>query len=565
MVDPITRIEGHLRIEVEVDTDKRVITDAFSCATMFRGIEIILKGRDPRDAWLFAQRICGVCTVVHALASIRAVEDALSIRIPPNARLIRNIISAAQFVHDHPIHFYHLHALDWVDITSALKADPANTAALAESISDWQPSGKVYFRGVRDRLKKFVESGQLGPFSNAYWGHPTYKLPPEANLLAVAHYLEALEWQKDFIRIHAVLGGKNPHLQSLIVGGVSLPVDPKTEDALNAGSIMLIRDLAVKAKTFVEKVYLPDLLAIASFYKEWALIGRGVGNYLSYGEFPMSDHPADVYIPPGIILDGNLGEVRPVDQDKIAEYVARSWFEYSGGNKEGRHPSKGETRPKYTGPKPPYKEIGTDGEYSWMKAPRYEGRPMEVGPLARMLVSYASGHDRVKGLIDGALEKLDVPAEALFSTLGRTLARGVETVILAERIIDWTDRLAANMRRGELQIHAGEKWDPSVWPAEATGYGLYEAPRGGLGHWIHIKDKKIHNYQCVVPSTWNLGPRDNRGQVGPVEKALIGTPVADPAQPLEILRTVHSFDPCMACGVHIYDTSGREMNFVKVG
>ncbi|MHC4357977.1 MAG: nickel-dependent hydrogenase large subunit, partial [Planctomycetota bacterium] len=283
VVDPITRIEGHLRIEVEVDTDKHLITDAFSCATMFRGIEIILKGRDPRDAWLFAQRICGVCTVVHALASIRSVEDALDIRIPPNARLIRNIISAAQFVHDHPIHFYHLHALDWVDITSALKADPANTAALAESISDWQPSGKVYFRGVRDRLKKFVESGQLGPFSNAYWGHPTYKLPPEANLLAVAHYLEALEWQKDFIRIHAVLGGKNPHLQSLIVGGVSVPVDTKTEDALNAGSIMLIRDLAVKAKTFVEKVYLPDLLAIAFFYKEWSLIGRGVGNYLSYG------------------------------------------------------------------------------------------------------------------------------------------------------------------------------------------------------------------------------------------------------------------------------------------
>ncbi len=565
MVDPITRIEGHLRIEVEVDTDKRVITDAFSCATMFRGIEIILKGRDPRDAWLFAQRICGVCTVVHALASIRAVEDALNIRIPPNARLIRNIISAVQFMHDHVIHFYHLHALDWVDITSALKADPAATAALAESISDWQPSGKVYFRGVQDRFKKFVESGQLGPFSNAYWGHPAYKLPPEANLLAVAHYLEALEWQKDFIRIHAVLGGKNPHLQSLIVGGVSVPVDPKAEDALNAGSIALIRDLAVKAKTFVEKVYLPDLLAIASFYKEWALIGKGVGNYLSYGEFPMSDDSSNVYIPPGIILDGNLGKVHPVYQDKIAEYVTRSWFEYSGGNEEARHPSKGETIPKYTGPKPPYKEIGTDGEYSWMKAPRYEGRPMEVGPLARMLVAYASGHGRVKGLIDGALEKLDVPAKALFSTLGRTLARGVETVVLAEQIIDWTDQLAANMSRGELQIHSGERWEPSEWPAEAMGYGLYEAPRGGLGHWIHIKDKKIHNYQCVVPSTWNLGPRDDRGQVGPVEKALIGTPVADPAQPLEILRTVHSFDPCMACGVHIYDTSGREMNFVKVG
>ncbi|MEE9514567.1 MAG: nickel-dependent hydrogenase large subunit [Candidatus Brocadiales bacterium] len=550
---------------MEVDPEKHLVTDAFSCATMFRGIEIILKGRDPRDAWLFAQRICGVCTVVHAMASIRAVENALDIRIPPTARLIRNIITATQFVHDHTIHFYHLHALDWVDITSALKADPAGTSTLAESISDWSPSGTAYFRGVQDRLKKFVGSGQLGPFSNAYWGHPAYKLPPEANLLAVAHYLEALEWQKDFVRIHAILGGKNPHLQSLIVGGVSTPVDPNSEDALNAGTIATIRDLAVKARDFVEKVYLPDLLAIASFYKEWGVIGRGVGNYLSYGEFPMSDNPRDVCIPAGIILEENLGEVHTVDQEKIAEYVTRSWFEYSGGDKEGRHPFKGETKPRYTGPKPPYKEIGTDGEYSWLKAPRYEGRVMEVGPLARMLVAYASGHERVKGLVDGALKTLDVPADALFSTLGRTLARGVETVVLAEKIIDWTDELAVNMGRGETQIHAGERWDPSEWPAEAMGYGLHEAPRGALGHWIHIKDRSIHNYQCVVPSTWNLGPRDDREQIGPVEKALIGTPVADPAQPLEILRTVHSFDPCMACGVHLYDTRGKELNFVKVG
>jgi Ni,Fe-hydrogenase I large subunit len=531
---------------------------------MFRGIEIILRGRDPRDAWLFAQRICGVCTVVHALASVRAVEDALKIRIPPTARIIRNLISAVQFVHDHPIHFYHLHALDWVDIVSALKADPEKTSALAQSISDWPLSSRAYFQGVQDKLKRFVESGQLGPFSNAYWGHPAYKLPPEANLLAVAHYLEALDWQRDFIRIHALLGGKNPHLQSLIVGGVSTPVDLKSDAALNAGSIALMRDLALKAKDFVEKAYLPDLLAIASFYKEWIQIGRGVGNYLSYGEFPLSDNPSDLFMPAGIILDERMDQVHPVDQDKIAEYVTRSWFEYSGGDDQGRHPWQGETAPKYTGPKPPYKELDTEGKYSWLKAPRYEERPMEVGPLARTLVGYASGHKRTKELVDKALKGLDIPIEALFSSLGRTLARGIETLILVEKIIEWTEELADNMGRGEWEIHAGEKWDPSEWPREAMGYGLYEAPRGSLGHWIHIKDKAIHNYQAVVPSTWNLGPRDAKGQRGPVEKALMGTPVADATKPLEILRTIHSFDPCMACGVHIYDARRKEIGFIKV-
>lgn len=564
VVDPITRIEGHLRIEVEVDLNQHRIVDAFSSATMFRGIETILRGRDPRDAWLFSQRICGVCTVVHALASIRSVENALSISIPPAARIIRNIISGAQFVHDHPIHFYHLHALDWVDIIPALKADPSRTSTLAESISDWHISGKAYFKMVQDRLKRFVESGQLGPFSNAYWGHAAYKLPPEANLLAVAHYLEALEWQRDFIRIHALLGGKNPHLQTLIVGGISTPIDPKGEDSINAGSIAFIKDLVVKARAFVEKVYMADLLAIASFYKDWAQIGQGVRNYLSYGEFPLSENPLDVFIPSGIILNGDLSKVHPVDQEKIAEYVTRSWFEYPGGNMEPRHPWHGETIPRYTGPKPPYKELGTDGEYSWMKSPRYDGIAMEVGPLARMLIAYAAGHKRVRELIDNALSTLGAPVEALSSTLGRTLARGVETLLIVEKMADWVDELANNMGRGELEVHSGEKWEPSEWPSEAMGYGLYEAPRGSLGHWIHIKNKSILNYQCVVPSTWNLGPRDDKGQMGPVEKALMATPVENTDQPLEILRTVHSFDPCMACGVHIYDTDGNEMSFVKV-
>src|SRR5690242_2829585 len=284
VVDPITRIEGHLRIEAEVNDGK--ITDAWSSSTMFRGIEKILKGRDPRDAWFWTQRFCGVCTTVHAIASIRAVEDALKIKIPPNAQLIRNIIIGIQNVQDHVIHFYHLHALDWVDVTSALKADPAKTSALASSLSDWPNDSAVYFKGVQDRIKTFVASGRLGPFANAYWGHPAYRLPPEANLMAVAHYLEALDWQREFIKLHAILGGKNPHLQSFLVGGMATPIDPNSQAALNAGTIAQLKDLTARARDFVTRVYIPDLLAIASFYKDWAGRGRGIGNYLAFGEYP---------------------------------------------------------------------------------------------------------------------------------------------------------------------------------------------------------------------------------------------------------------------------------------
>src|SRR3972149_3491585 len=360
VVDPITRIEGHLRIEAEVEAGK--ISNAWSSATMFRGIEIILKGRDPRDAWVFTQRICGVCTTVHAITSVRAVENALGIDVPENAELIRSLIAGLQQVQDHVIHFYHLHAFDWVDIVSALGADPVNT-------------------------------GTLGPFDNAVWGHPAYKLPPEANLMAVAHYLEALEWQRDVIKGHAILGGKNPHLQTYLVGGMAVPLDLNSQQAVNAHSIATLQSLFKKARTFVEQVYVPDLLAGASFYPEWTQWGAGVGNYMSSGDFPTTARldPAQLFLPRGIVFDKRLDDPQPLDMQKISEYVAHSYYDYQGGNDQAPHPFHGETNPRYTGPQPPYEFLDTDGKYSWLKAPRYDDRPMEVGPLARMLVAYAKG------------------------------------------------------------------------------------------------------------------------------------------------------------------------------
>ena len=563
VVDPVTRIEGHLRIEAEVGGGK--VQDAWSSATMFRGVELILKGRDPRDAWAFAQRICGVCTTVHAIASIRAVENAIGANPPPNARLLRNLIIASQCVQDHVIHFYHLHALDWVDIVSALSADPAKTSALAQSISDWPLSSATYFSGIQSRVKTFVERGQLGPFANAYWGHPAYRLPPEANLMAVAHYLEALDWQREYIKIHAILGGKNPHLQSFLVGGMATPIDPDRQSSINAGSIAEMQGLVAKGREFVTKVYIPDLLAVASFYKDWAGIGAGVGNYMVYGEYPEQDGPdAPMYLPSGIIRKRDLSKVEKFDPAKITEQVKHSWYEYAGGDDQGLHPFKGETRPKYTGPKPPYERLETGGKYSWLKSPRYDGEAMEVGPLARMLVAYASNHLRVQELVGGALGKLSVGPEALFSTLGRVAARGIETQLLAEKMSDWLNALAENMAQRELRIVDNSKWEPATWPREASGAGFHEAPRGSLGHWVHIRDGAIENYQCVVPSTWNAGPRDAAGNRGPYEAALVGTPVANPEQPIEILRTVHSFDPCIACGVHVVDAERRELARVRV-
>jgi len=563
VVDPITRIEGHLRIEAQADNGR--ITNAWATSTQFRGIEIIMQGRDPRDAWAFTQRICGVCTVVHAVASCRAVEDALGIRIPPNANLIRNLVHGMQFIQDHVIHFYHLHALDWVDVTSALRADPAATSRLAASLSPWPNNSATWFREVKDRLAKFVSSGQLGIFTNGYWGHPAYKLPPEANLMAVAHYLEALDWQRDVIRLHTIFGGKNPH-PNFLVGGMASAINLEGTATINAERLTDIRDMITRAQRFVEQVYWPDLVAIASFYKDWAAIGGGVKNYLAVGEFPEGnvDEYDKLYLPRGIILNRDLTTVHPYDPAKVKEFITSSWYEYGQGDDVGLHPYEGETKAKYSGPPTPWTYLQQEKKYSWLKSPRYDGMPMEVGPLARMLVAYASGHEEARALIGDALGKLNVGPAALYSTLGRTAARGIETVLLARRMNTWYDAFVNRIKSGDTQTFTKDKWEPDTWPARAQGYGYLDAPRGALGHWVQIEDGKISRYQCVVPSTWNAGPRDPQGVAGPYEAALTDNhPLVDPERPIEILRTVHSFDPCMACGVHVLDATGKVVTEVK--
>jgi len=567
VVDPVTRIEGHLRIEAMLN-DSGHVGDAMSSGTMWRGLEVILQGRDPRDAWAFCERICGVCTTVHALASVRSVENALGISVPKNAEIIRNILFLTQMVQDHVIHFYHLHALDWVDIVSALKADPDKTAALAQKVSPTaEKSSAGYFRDISTTLKKYVDSGQLGLFDNAYWGHPAYKLPPEANLMAVAHYLEALKWQKDIIKIHTVFGGKNPH-PNYLVGGMACAIALQSDSAINIERLNLVKDLIAQAKQFVDTIYIPDLLAVASFYPEWTQIGGGLGNYMAYGDVPQNgiSDVASFKMPRGIILNKNLAEVLPVDPadaGQIQEQIAHSWYEYSAG-KESLHPWEGETKPKYTGPKPPFTQLDENAKYSWLKAPRWKGNAMEVGPLSRMLVGFASGRPEYKEVVLAALGALKVPPTALFSTLGRTAARGLETQLCVNWLQQEYDRLIANLKTGDTYTANTVKWEPSSWAADAKGYGFTEAPRGALCHWIHINDQKIANYQIVVPSTWNASPKDGKGQHGAYESALLGTPMADPKRPLEILRTIHSFDPCLACASHVIGKNGETLAEVLV-
>ena len=554
VVDPITRIEGHLRIEAETDADNRIVK-AYSAGTMVRGLEIILRGRDPRDAWAFAQRICGVCTLVHGIASVRAVEDALKYPVPANANLVRNLMIGAQYVHDHVMHFYHLHALDWVDVVSALSADPAATSTLAQSLSGYPRSSPGYFSDVQKRLKTFVEGGQLGIFANGYWGHPAYKLPPEANLMAVAHYLDALAWQRDVAQLHAIFGGKNPH-PHFLVGGVPNPIDLDSDSAINSKRLSQVQDIIVRMREFVDQVYLPDTLAIAGFYKDWASQGEGLGNFLCYGDFPAQgiNDPSTFLVPRGAILDRDLSTLHEVDlhdPSQIQEFVAHGWYDYTDGKNAGLHPYDGETRLNYTGPQPPYQHLDVEQSYSWLKSPRWKGKAMEVGPLARMLVLYATGHEQAQSLVEYTLSTLDVPIEALYSTLGRTAARTLETKIFADAMQGWYDQLVANIKAGDTRTFNETLWEPSSWPRTAKGAGFMEAPRGALGHWIVIEDGRIANYQAVVPSTWNAGPRDPQGQPGAYEAALVGHHLHDPQQPIEILRTIHSFDPCIACAVHV--------------
>ncbi len=577
VVDPVTRIEGHMRCEVNVD-ENNVIRNAVSTGTMWRGLEVILKNRDPRDAWAFTERICGVCTGTHALTSVRAVENALGIQIPENANSIRNIMQLTLQVHDHLVHFYHLHALDWVDVVSALKADPKATSQLAQSISSWPLSSPGYFRDVQSRVKRFVESGQLGPFMNGYWGNAAYKLPPEANLMAVAHYLEALDFQKEIVKIHTIYGGKNPH-PNWLVGGVPCAINVDgvgAVGAVNMERLNLVSSIIDRCIEFVDKVYIPDLMAVASFYKDW-LYGGGLSatNVLSYGDIPehANDNSSDnQLLPRGAIINGNLAEVHDVDltdPSQVQEYVTHSWFSYPDESK-GLHPWDGITQPNYElgpnakGTRTRIEAIDENAKYSWIKAPRWRGHAMEVGPLARYIIGYAKGIPEFKEPVDKVLTDLGLPITALFSTLGRTAARGLECSWAAAKMRHFQDKLVANIKAGDSNTANVDKWDPSTWPKEAKGVGTTEAPRGALGHWVRIKDGRIDNYQCVVPTTWNGSPRDPAGNIGAFEAALMNTPLADPEQPLEILRTLHSFDPCLACSTHVLSPEGEELTRVKV-
>ncbi|QYZ67633.1 MAG: hydrogenase [Gammaproteobacteria bacterium (ex Lamellibrachia satsuma)] len=567
VVDPITRIEGHLRIEAEMAGDQ--IASAYSSGTMVRGIELILQGRDPRDAWAYTQRICGVCTLVHGIASVRAVENALNYPIPPNAQLIRNLMIGAQYIHDHVMHFYHLHALDWVDVVSALSADPVATSALAQSISKWPKSSPGYFSDMKKKLKGFVEAGQLGIFAKAYWGHSAYKLPPEANLMAVSHYLEALSWQRDVVKLHAIFGGKNPH-PNFLVGGTASPIDLNSDSAINAKKLAQVQNVITQMQTFVDQVYVPDTLAIAGFYKDWGERGEGVGNFLCFGDLPGTtmDDPDNYFLPAGVILNRDLSTVHPVDMnnpDEIQEFVSHSWYDYDGGKDVPLHPYDGETNLNYTGPKPPYKHLNVEESYSWLKSPRWKGMPMEVGPLSRVLMLYAKGHEQTRELVNMTLKTLDLPVRALFSTLGRTAARTLETKVIADAMQGWQDQLIGNIKAGDTKTFNEAMWEPSTWQSQCQGVGFMEAPRGALGHWVVIENGKISNYQAVVPSTWNAGPRDAQGVPGAYEAALQDNhQLVDPKQPVEILRTIHSFDPCIACAVHLSDPETGEKIEVKV-
>ncbi len=559
-VDPITRIEGHLRIDVEVDDGK--VSKAWSSGQMWRGIEKILIGRDPREAWTYTQRFCGVCTTVHAITSVRAVENALGLEVPVNAQLIRNIIQTAHAIQDHIVHFYHLSAVDWVDVVSALDAEPVDNAKLAESLSDWPLNGPHEMKAVQERLKTFVGSGQLGPFASGYWGHPAMKLPPEVNLLGVAHYLQALDVQNHANKIVAILGGKSPHIQNVAVGGVSNSISHEAPSVLNIERLMLIKNFIDKLDHFVKSTYMTDVPAIGAFYLDWAGIGGGVNNYLTVPDCPQDSKGTVFDLPGGYIDNADLGSLKPITtfddayfRDGVAESSKHAWYE--GG--DALHPWEGETEPEYT-------DFQDEGKYSWVKAPTFYGKRAEVGPLADVLVGVASGHEgytaylnQAMGILKSVSGNPDIPLTAVHSTIGRHAARAIRCGVMMDTLNDQWQKLVNNIGTGDMDTFNA----PEFPKGEIKGVGFHQAPRGTLSHWVVIEDGKIKNYQAVVPSTWNAGPRDADGQIGPYEASLMDNPVADPERPLEVLRTVHSFDPCIACAIHMVDTEQKEIVKVK--
>ncbi len=553
-VDPITRIEGHLRIDCDVNNGK--VSKAWSSGQMWRGIEVILQGRDPRDAWMFTQRFCGVCTTVHAIASVRAVENALNMEIPKNAQFIRNMIIAAHGIHDHMVHFYHLSALDWVDVVSALKANPRAAARTAQDLSDWPNNDYRRLKAVQEKLKGFVDSGQLGIFANGYWEHKAMKLPPEINLIAAAHYLEAFEFQREINKIVSILGSKTPHIQNLAVGGVANPINPDSQSALNFERLYYVKSLMDKVGDFIKQVYLIDVAAVAANYMDWFGYGAGVKNYLSVPDFPIDTKGAEFMTPGGYIPGGNVGQVKAITsfQDEyfkanVKESIKHSWYD---GNWD-KHPWEETTEPKYS-------DFDDDGKYSWVKAPTFKGQPAQVGPLANVLAMYALGHPPTKKYADlalatvGKLAKTNAGIGVLHSTLGRHAARAVRCAVLYEVLQKNYDMLIANIASGDTETFN----QPEFPSGEQRGFGFHEAPRGTLSHWVVINNGKIKNYQAVVPSTWNAGPRNSNDKPGPYEASLVGNPVADQKRPLEVLRTIHSFDPCLACAIHLHDNKNKD-------
>lgn len=606
IIDPVTRIEGHLRIQAYAESNGKggyeIKKPALSSSTMVRGIEKILQGRDPRDAWAFTQRICGVCTVVHGLTSVRAVENAIGVKVPKNADYIRNMMIGAQYVHDHVMHFYHLHALDWVDVKSALEANPNLTAELSRANNpNYRPNNgalpnATYFQNILNQLNSgLVSRGQLGLFANGYWEleggrkHPAYKLSSEENLLLVSHYLEALGWAREIVKLHTIFGGKDPH-PNLVVGGMPCTLSsnpgPVSEDrggtSLNTAGFTIIQNAIAKMKAFADQVYLPDVVLVANRYKEWADYGATEGNFLCFGDFPdptkvreefkdgAIDYPAGYLFPTGVLWKENLDALVPFDESEVTENVAHAWY---SGPDAGVHPSLGTTELNYTGPKPdqPGYMLNEYDRYSWIKSPRYQGQPMEVGPLAHILMMHArntlntdqQARSYVQQYWTGAL---GLGFGKLNSTLGRIFCRMLETKLIADQMDVWYQEYYANK--------AGAYWNPDAFsrlaqPAslpEKVGFGFTEAPRGALGHWVSIDRTTgmINNYQCVVASQWNAGPRDANGVEGPYERALVGHTLVDVTKPVEVLRTIHSFDPCIGCAVHIADADGQPLVHLNV-
>ncbi len=578
VVDPITRIEGHLRCEVNINDDN-VITNAVSCGTMFRGIEIILKDRDPRSAWAYAERICGVCTGTHALASVRAVENALDIQIPDNANLIRNLIALSLMFHDHLVHFYQLTGLDWINVISAAEADPAEASRVAQKLSPWPNSSPGYFKELKDKLISIVKSGQLGIFANGYWNNPAYILPPEVNLVLFAHYLEALDLQRKAVKTQTVFGGKNPH-PNWIVGGVPCSLNVNSaggEAVINMERLNLVQQTINDCLLFAQQVLMPDAITLARYYSDWQKIGTGLSSQcvLAYGGFPAiaNDYTNNsLSIPSGAIINGNFEEVLPVDlknPEQVQEVVEHSWYKYPDGV-DSLPPDKGITDPWYVlgpntvGSKTDIRQLDEQAKYSWIKTPRFMGNMMEVGPLARLLVSYSLKKGDTVEKVNDLCGRIGMEVNGLKSTIGRILARCYECLWSMEISQKFYDQLISNIRNGNTTTAFTKKWDISTWPDEARGVGFTEAPRGGLGHWVEIRNGKISRYQCVVPTTWNGAPRSQTGQMGAFEASLLGTKMAIPEQPLEILRTLHSFDPCMACSTHVMDKNGNNLVSVSI-